>query len=96
MDANFQYLLVCANSRNSRQRFAFSKSVVALLPKRTLLRSAAVRSERQPQRVENATAREKTSGVTVGVISAAGLGDTAARRGQGPDAPASPKQSPLH
>ena len=76
MDANFQYLLVCANSRNSRQRFAFSKSVVALLPKRTLLRSAAVRSERQPQRVENATAREKTSGITVGVISAAGLGDT--------------------
>ena len=39
-----------------------------------------MRSERQPQRVQNATAREKPSGLTVGVISAAGLGDTAALR----------------
>ena len=39
-----------------------------------------MRSERQPQRVENATAREKTSSVTVGVISADGLGDTVALR----------------
>ena len=42
--------------------------------------SAAVRAERQPQRVENVTAREKISSVSVGVISAAGLGDTAAHR----------------
>ena len=37
-----------------------------------------MRSERPPQRVQNATTREKTSGITVGVIFAAGLGDTAA------------------